>query len=425
MPRKVASPAVVAPLTHYDDEPNTSPAHLEEEPPSHLEEGSGGGGLQDVFAPCLSAHLLPAEGQSLAQRLSELPPRPGCYLFYDSRDELLYVGKAISLRNRVRSYFHKDQSRAPKIRRLVKRIHRIEYRETPTELHALTLECRLIKSHQPHFNALLKGDKRLASLRVTVEETFPRVFMDWEAPNGVSRYYGPFSRREATEDLLDVLYRVFRLRSCDKAFTGLEGLRPCLYYDMDQCLAPCNAAICSQQEYAKAVADAMDFLDGLQDSLVERLETEMNDAAESLLFERAARLRDLRAAVLKWMERQNFLAVWRESTTGAAHLFCVRFGQLAGHCHVPGDELETDNPAWRLTVMKTLQETYATPLAPHPMLGPVAIEELNIMEGWLTRKRAARACVVPPRSPNDSEALHRMMHQVEGGLDQISRLSQA
>jgi excinuclease ABC subunit C len=305
-------------------------------------------GLQDVFASVIAAILSPTAEAGLADQLGELPTKPGCYLFYNKRDELLYVGKALSLRNRVRSYFHKDQHRAPKIRRLVQQIHRIEWREVPTELHALTLECRLIKKHQPRFNALLKGDRRLPRLRVTVEETFPRVFMDWTEPNDRSRYFGPFTRSDSAEDLLDVLYRVFRLRSCDKEFTGKENMRPCLYYDLDQCLAPCNAKFCTPDEYREAVETAMEFLEGLQDSLVERLEGEMEEAAGALQFERAARLRDLRAAVLRWMERQNFMAAWEESSSGNLHLFFVRCAQLAGHCALAPEERHPGDPAWRL-----------------------------------------------------------------------------
>ena len=372
---------------------------------------------RDVFTDLLSSVLSPTPDHSLNDQLGTLPACPGCYLFYNKKGELLYVGKAISLRNRVRSYFHKDQHRAPKIRRLVKQIERIEWREVPTELHALTLECRLIKQHQPRFNALLKGDRRLPRLRVTTEEAFPRVMLDWEAPNGTSRYFGPFTRHDSAEDLLDVLYRVFRLRSCDLQFTGKEGLRPCLYYDLDQCLAPCNAKYCTPEEYREAVKTALEFLEGLEESLVDRLNGQMEAAAEQLQFERAARLRDLRNAVLRWMERQHFLAAWDGAADGSLHLFFVRGARLSGHCILTPEERADSSPAWRLSVLNTLRETYSDPPESASLLGPVAIEELNIMEGWLQKKGAKKAFVTPPHSPEDAPALERMMALVEGWVN--------
>ncbi|MBW3624118.1 MAG: GIY-YIG nuclease family protein [Armatimonadetes bacterium] len=361
---------------------------------------------RDVFAGILTSVLASTPDRTLAEQLSALPACPGCYLFYNKKGELLYVGKAISLRNRVRSYFHKDQHRAPKIRRLVKQIDRVEWREVPTELHALTLECRLIKQHQPRFNALLKGDKRLPRLRVTVEEPFPRVFLDGAEPNGVSRYFGPFTRHDSAEDLLDVLYRVFKLRSCDLAFTGKEGMRPCLYYDLDQCMAPCNASFCSAEEYREAVKTALEFLEGMEESLVERLGGQMEEAAEALLFEKAARLRDLRNAVLRWMERQHFLAGWEEPGSPTFHLFLVRSARLSGHCTINREEQGTT--AWRDSIHCALQNAYAVAPDSGSLLGPVAIEELNIMEGWLQRKGAKKAFVTPPQGPEDAAALEKM-----------------
>ena len=350
--------------------------------------------------------------EGLAEQLAALPPRPGCYLFYNRRNELLYVGKALSLRSRVRSYFHRDRNRAPKIRRLVKQITRLEWREVPTELHALVLECRLIKEHLPRFNAALKGDKRLPRLRMTVEEPFPRVFLDWGAPNDVSRYFGPFTRHDSAEDLLDVLYRVFKLRSCDLEFGKKRDMRPCLYYDLDQCLAPCCKRICSEEEYAEAVRAAMDFLEGCQESLADRLGREMELAAESLLFERAARLRDMRQSVVRWMERQNFLAGWEEAGSGLFHLFLVRGARLEGHC-ILRPETRSDAAARQSAVGAALRQTYASSPSPSHLLGPVAIEELNIMETWLVRKQAAKAYLSPPQSPEDHAALERMLAQVE------------
>jgi excinuclease UvrABC nuclease subunit len=189
-------------------------------------------------------------------------------------------------------------------------------------------------------------------------------------------------------------------------------MRPCLYYDLDQCLAPCSVKHCTPEEYREAVDAAMDFLEGLQESLVERLEGEMEEAASALQFERAARLRDLRAAVLRWMERQNFMAAWEEPS-GTLHLFCVRCAQLAGHCAFPSGSLNAGDPSWRLAALNTLRTTYSPSLEASSLLGPVAIEELNIMEGWLARKNARKTFVVPPQTPEDGSALERMLAQVE------------
>jgi excinuclease UvrABC nuclease subunit len=204
-------------------------------------------------------------------------------------------------------------------------------------------------------------------------------------------------------------------------FTGEEGLRPCLYHHLDQCLAPCNRRYCPPEEYAEAVRDALDFLEGRQAELIARLGEEMEAAAEELRFERAARLRDMRESVIRWMERQNFLAAWEDPATGIRHLFFVHGARLSGHCAVTPEERRADAPSWRLAALKALRETYVAPREAATLLGSIEIEELNILESWLQRKKGVKAFVSPPRDAGDFPALEAMMAQIEAWVHPAQR----
>src|SRR4028118_17390 len=230
---------------------------------------------------------------TMPQRLENLPTNSGCYLYKDKDGTIIYVGKAINLRNRVRSYFQKSANHSPKTRRLVQNIADMEWIVTDTELEALILECNLIKKHRPKYNIRLRDDKHYPYLQLTTAEPFPRLVITRRVKQGDgNKYYGPFTNSNAVYETMDLVYKVFPLVTCRKYWTNTEKERPCLYHHMGRCPeAPC-AGLADEDRYAQAVRDTELFLSGRQDALVKKLEADMEAAAEDLQFERAAKLRD-------------------------------------------------------------------------------------------------------------------------------------
>src|ERR1043165_8567449 len=229
--------------------------------------------------------------QAVQEKLATLPTKPGCYLHKDPNGTIIYVGKAINLRNRVRSYFQKSANHTPKVRRLVSNIADFEYMVCTSELEALVLECTLIKKHQPHYNVRLRDDKQYPYLCLTASEPFPRLLLVRRVRQDKNTYFGPYANSRSVYATLEVVNRLFPLIACGKSFDGTPVQKPCLYHHMGQCLAPC-AGLADRDEYAAAVKDVSDFLSGREESVVKKLRAQMEDAAENLEFERAARLRD-------------------------------------------------------------------------------------------------------------------------------------
>ena len=233
----------------------------------------------------------------IQEELKKLPPSPGVYIMHDRHDEIIYVGKAISLRNRVRQYFQSSRGKSAKILQMVSRIERFEYIVTDSELEALVLENNLIKENRPRYNTMLRDDKTYPYIKVTVRDPFPRIFMTRQLKKDKAKYFGPFSSAGAVRDTLDLMYRIFRLRNCSRVLPRDIGKeRPCLNYHIHQCGAPCSGFI-SPEEYRKNVDAALEFLNGRFDPVLERLKNEMAQAAEGMEFERAAELRDLLRSV--------------------------------------------------------------------------------------------------------------------------------
>src|SRR5512147_1955821 len=222
--------------------------------------------------------------------LATLPAKPGCYLMKNAEGAIIYVGKAISLRSRVRSYFHADASHDAKTRRLVRDIADIEWIVVGSELEALILEMNLIKKHRPKYNVRLKDDKRYPYIKVHWGEPFPKVTVTRQIVEDGSRYFGPYTSVWAVHQTLDVLRRIFPYLTCDRVITG-KDLRPCLYYDIKLCNAPCIGAI-NQSNYRQMIDDLCGFLQGRTEPIIQRLQGEMEKAAEELRFEKAAALRD-------------------------------------------------------------------------------------------------------------------------------------
>jgi len=341
---------------------------------------------------------------TVTDRLKQLPTSPGCYLYRDESDAVLYVGKAINLRNRVRSYFQASAKHGPRIQRLVKRTRDIEWIVVETELEALVLECNLIKKHRPPFNVRLRDDKSYPFIVVT-KEAFPRVLFTRNPRRGQGKTFGPYSSAYAVRDTLKLLHKVFPLIPCGKSWSGREEQRPCLYFHLGQCLAPC-AGIADKEQYLGVIGQVERFLKGDGESLVAEMEQEMALAAEAEQFEKAAELRDRAAAVRHVLERQKVLssdevdrdvvAVVKDERMAAVQVLYVRNGKLVGQQQFVLDGT-ADRPPGEL-VQEFVKQYYAdAPEVPREILLPAEFEERKIVQQWLRQKRGSAVTLEVPQ----------------------------
>ena len=327
----------------------------------------------------ISAHL-----QAI---LDTLPTKPGCYIMKNAAGTIIYVGKAINLKNRVRSYFHSDASHDNKTRRLVRDITHLEWIVVGSELEALILEMNLIKQHRPKYNIRLKDDKRYPYIKVSWNEPYPRVTVTRLMVEDGGRYFGPYTSAWAVYQTLDVLRRIFPYLTCDREITGLDK-RACLYYDIKLCIAPCTGAV-DQAGYRQMISDLMEFLTGHSEEILTRMQTEMTQAAEELRFERAAALRDRLRAVQSIVERQkvvfssdyvdsDVLAMARNDGEACVQIFFIRGGKLIGREYfiLEGTEETSDSEV----MTQFVQQFYAEAASiPDQMMLPQQIEEAQIV----------------------------------------------
>ena len=327
--------------------------------------------------------------------LATLPAKPGCYLMKNTEGKIIYTGKAISLKNRVRSYFHADASHDAKTRRLVREIADIEWIVVGSELEALILEMNLIKKHRPKYNVRLKDDKRYPYIKIHWADPFPKVTVTRQMVDDGSRYFGPYTSAWAVYQTLDVLRRIFPYLTCDREITGMDQ-RACLYYDIKLCTAPCIGAV-NQIQYRQVISDLMDFLSGHSEDIVARLQAAMEKASEEMRFERAAALRDQLKAIQAIIERQKIvfasdyvdsdvLAMARANGEACVQIFFIRGGKLIGREYfiLEGTEDEADNEIMEQFVTQFYTEAATIP--PQVML-PEEIEEARIISQWLRSKR--------------------------------------
>ncbi|MCI6886719.1 MAG: excinuclease ABC subunit UvrC, partial [Lachnospiraceae bacterium] len=310
---------------------------------------------------------------NIEEELKKLPSQPGVYLMHDAKDEIIYVGKAISLKNRVRQYFQSSRTKTAKIEQMVSRIARFEYIVTDSELEALVLECNLIKEHQPRYNTMLKDDKAYPYIKVTVGEEYPRVLFARTMKKDKSRYFGPYTSAGAVKDTIDLIHKLYKIRTCNRSLprdTGKE--RPCLNYHIKQCDAPCQGYI-SKEDYAENIAQALDFLNGHYDRLLRTLEEKMMAASDAMDFEKAIEYRDLLESVKKVaqkqkitsssMEDRDIIAMARDDQDAVVQVFFVREGKLIGRDHFHVAVGAAENTAQILTSF--VKQFYAgTPFLP-------------------------------------------------------------
>ena len=332
--------------------------------------------------------------------LATLPAKPGCYIYHNAEGTIIYVGKAISLKNRVRSYFHSDSSHDAKTRRLVREIVDIEWIVVGSELEALILEMNLIKKHRPKYNIRLKDDKRYPYIKIHLNEPFPIVTVTRQMEEDGSRYFGPYTSAWAVYQTLDVLRRIFPYLTCDREITGLDK-RACLYFDIKLCIAPCIGAV-DQAGYRQMISELMEFLSGHSEDIVTRLETEMQKASEEMRFEKAAAVRDQLKAISSIIERQKIvfasdykdsdvLAMARTDGEACVQIFFIRGGKLIGREYfiLEGTE-DTDNQE----VMTEFVKQFYTEAAniPEQVMIPeeIKMEEASIISQWLKSKRGGQ-----------------------------------
>ena len=327
--------------------------------------------------------------------LATLPAKPGCYLMKNAAGTIIYVGKALSLRNRVRSYFHADASHDGKTRRLVREIADIEWIVVGSELEALILEMNLIKKHRPKYNVRLKDDKRYPYIKIHWADPFPKVTVTRQMVDDGSRYFGPYTSAWAVYQTLDVLRRIFPYLTCDRVITGMDK-RACLYYDIKLCTAPCIGAV-NQAQYRQTISDLMDFLNGHSEEIVSRLHKEMEKASEEMRFEKAAAARDQLKAIQSIIERQKIifatdyldsdvLAMARSNGEACVQIFFIRGGKLIGREYfiLEGTEDEADSEVMEQFVMQFYTEAATIP---QQVMLPEEIEEAKIISQWLRSKR--------------------------------------
>ncbi len=340
--------------------------------------------------------------------LDTLPTKPGCYLMKDAEGQVIYVGKAINLRNRVRSYFHSGQDQDLKTRQLVQRIRDIEWIVVGSELEALILEMNLIKKYRPRYNIRLKDDKRYPYIKVHWADPFPKVTVTRQMVRDGSRYFGPYTSVWAVHQTLDVLRRIFPYLTCDRAITGQDE-RPCLYYDIKLCSGPCIGAI-DQASYRQMISDLCEFLEGRTAPIVERLRSEMEQAAEELRFERAAALRDQIYAIERVVEKQkvisneqidsDVIAIARDNGEACVQVFFIRSGKLIGREYfiLEGALGEPDKEVIEEFIKQFYSEAASIP---QQVLLPQEVEEAQIISQWLHKRRGGEKVelVVPHNGP--------------------------
>ncbi|MEF9954572.1 MAG: excinuclease ABC subunit UvrC [Clostridium sp.] len=342
----------------------------------------------------------------IEEELKKLPAQPGVYIMHDIKDEIIYVGKAISLKNRVRQYFQSSRNKTSKIEQMVSRIARFEYIVTDSELEALVLECNLIKEHRPKYNTMLKDDKTYPYIQVTVSEDYPRILFSRIMKKNGNRYFGPFTSAGAVKDTIDLIHKLYRIRTCNRRLPQDIGKdRPCLYYHIKQCDAPCQGYV-SKEEYGQLVKQALDFLNGKYEPVIHFLADKMTAASDAMDFEQAIEYRELLTSVRKIAQKQkitsqsmddrDIIAMAKDDRDAVVQVFFVRDGRLIGreHFHLNISLAEDDSQILNSFV----KQFYAgTPFIPHEIWIQEELEDEEIISRFLTSKRGGKVKLIVPK----------------------------
>lgn len=387
---------------------------------------------------------------NIEEELKKLPAKPGVYIMRDKHDTIIYVGKAISLKNRVRQYFQSSRNLMPKIVKMVSKIDHFEYIITDSEVEALVLESNLIKEHMPRYNTMLKDDKNYPYIKVTVQEAYPRVMMARQVKKDKAKYFGPYTSVLAVKDTLDLLRKIYQIRTCNRNLPRDIGKeRACLYYHIKQCSGPCQGYI-SEEEYKKSVDQIIDFLNGNFSEVLSMLEKKMMNASENMDFEEAGGYRDLMNSVRQMAQKQkitntsnqedkDIIAFARAGDEAVVQVFFIRNGKLIGreHYHLTGVENDT-----REGVMTSfVKQFYAgTPFIPRELLLQEELEEPELITEWLSAKRGQKVYIHVPKKgekeklvelaeknaslvlQQDSEKIKKEEQRTKGAMKEIENL---
>ena len=342
----------------------------------------------------------------IQEELKKLPKKPGVYLMHDEKDEIIYVGKAISLKNRVRQYFQSSRSKTAKIEQMVSKIHHFEYIITDSELEALVLECNLIKEYQPRYNTMLKDGKTYPYIKVTIQEAFPRILLAREMKKDKCKYFGPYTNGGAIKDILELLQKLYQIRTCNRVLPRDIGKdRPCLNYHMKQCNAPCQGLI-EEKTYREAIQKAIDFLNGNYGEIAKELEEKMMAASEAMEYEKAKEYRDLLGNVKQIaqkqkitsseMEDRDVIAFAQEEADAVVQVFFIRDGKLIGREHF---YLTVALQESREQIMTSFIKQYyaGTPFIPKELLLQEHVEEQEVLIEWLSEKRGQKVSIRVPK----------------------------
>ena len=343
---------------------------------------------------------------NIEEELKKLPSKPGVYLMHDDKDAIIYVGKAISLKNRVRQYFQSSRNKGVKIEQMVTHIARFEYIITDSELEALVLECNLIKEHRPKYNTMLMDDKTYPFIKVTVQEDFPRVLFARQMYKDKAKYYGPYTSAGAVKDTIDLIHKLYGIRTCNKQLPKMQGKeRPCLNYHIHQCPAPCQGYI-SKEEYAKSVKKVLTFLNGDYTPILKELEEKMLEASEEMEFEKAIEYRELLNSVTKIaqkqkitssdMEDKDVIAMSVDQHDAVVQVFFIREGKMIGRDHFYLRIAADATPSQIL--LNFVKQFYAgTPFIPKELMLQRDIDEIEVLEEWLSKKRGQKVHIRVPK----------------------------
>ena len=354
--------------------------------------------------------------------LKKLPGKPGVYLMHDAKDTIIYVGKAVSLKNRVRSYFRASTKKTPKIQKMVSLIARFEYIVTDSELEALVLENNLIKEYSPKYNTMLKDDKTYPYIKVTVAEPFPRILFSRQMKKDKSKYFGPYTSAAAVKDTIELMNKLYKLRTCNRSLPQEVGKgRPCLNYHIKQCAAPCQGYIDSD-EYRERVSKALEFLNGNYAPILKELEEKMYVASEALEFEEAGRMKELLYSVKSVAQKQkitdgegenkDYIALARNERDVIVQVFFVREGKLIGREHFYMKQALHDTDAEILQTF--IKQFYAgTPFIPKEVFVSEEISEQDLIEEWLTKKRENRVYIRIPQKGQKEKMLELARQNAE------------
>lgn len=385
----------------------------------------------------------------IQEELKKLPAKPGVYLMHNAQDEIIYVGKARILKNRVRQYFQSGYKRSIKIEHMVSHIAYFEYIITDSELEALVLECNLIKEHRPHYNTMLKDDKSYPYIKVTVQEDYPRILFCRNVKRDKSKYFGPYTSAGAVKETIELMHKVYKIRNCNRLLPRDIGKeRPCLYHQINQCDAPCQGLV-SKEEYKKNVERALRFLNGDDKKIIQDLEEKMQAAAAELEFEQAAEYRDLIDSVKRIGEKQkinhtdgddrDIIALAKAGDEAVISIFFIRNGKLLGrdHFHMTG----IGDSEKKEILMDFVKQFYVgTPFIPKEILTQEEIPDKEILEKWLSDKRGAKVVFQTPKRGSkhqmmelayknaqnvlikDSEKLKREEHRTIGAVHELEQL---